>query len=118
MSFSSGFLSAQNNKVLISSPQYLAEPVGISGTTLVMTREGKLVFIYRKGDWDHGGFSSMVYYKQSIDEGRSWTSEKELVNTPGNVAQSFATISPVSGEILLFYIDRGKGMVSARSENQ
>jgi len=108
-------LNAQNTKV--SPPEYLGEPVSSEGTSLLKTKDNKIVFIYRKGDWDHGGFSTKVFYMLSEDEGRSWSKEQLLVNTPGKVAQSFATISPVSGEIMLFYIDRKNGMGCARSDN-
>lgn len=106
-----------NSPTDIQAPLYLGEPQASEGTSLLKTKEGEIIFIYRKGDWDHGGFSNMVYYTVSSDEGHTWSEEKELVNTPGKAAQCFATISPISGEILLFYIDRGKGMVCARSEN-
>jgi len=98
-------------------PEYLGEPVSSAGTSLLKDMDGKLYFIFRKGDWDHGGFTDTVFYKSSVDEGRNWSAAYQLVITPGNPAQSFATISQVSGEIILFYRDGGKGMMCARSNN-
>jgi len=115
-SFSILLLNAQNNKDLIAPPQYLGEPVASAGTTLVKAKDGRLIFIYRNGDWDHGGFSTEVYYRQSEDEGKTWSEEKLLVDTPGKVAQSFATISPVTGEVIVFYINREQGIYCARSQ--
>jgi len=116
-SFSSVSLNAQNNYEKKISPKYLGEPIASEGTSLLKDNDGKLLFIFRKGDWDSGGFSTEIYYQQSEDEGRTWTTEKLLVNTPGKVAQNFATVSPVTGEVILFYSIRGKGMMCARSSN-
>ncbi len=100
-----------------SPPIYLGEPQAHEGATLLRDGDSTIIYIYRNGDWDTGGFSNAVFYRLSDDEGRTWTEEKVLLETPGNVAQSFSTISPISGEIMVFYIDRGNGVICARSEN-
>ena len=108
----------QNQKSSSASPpEYLGEPVSSEGTSLLRDNDGSIMFIFRKGDWDHGGFTDTVFYMVSRDEGRSWSDSQTLVVTPGNVAQCFSTISPETGEIIVFYIDRGTGVMSARSEN-
>jgi lysophospholipase L1-like esterase len=109
------------NRIRINEAQppiYLGEPSSNEGTTLVNDYEGNSVFVFRKGDWDHGGFTDTVFYKMTSDEGRSWTESKSLVITPGNPAQCFSTISPVTGEFLVFYSDRGNSFMLARSSNQ
>lgn len=111
------FVFSISVKSQISPPEYLGEPVSSEGTSLLKDKNGDLLFIFRKGDWDSGGFSNEVYYMQSSDEGKNWTEKKILVNTPGKAAQSFASVSPISGEIILFYINRGQGVYCARSEN-
>ena len=101
-------------------PLYIGEPPSNEGTNLLVDNDGSIKFIYRLGDWDHGGFSDDVYFKTTNDEGRSWTYPQVLGNTgPGK--QCFATISPVSGEAIIFYIHSEKGRKGnykfARSEN-
>ncbi len=99
-----------------SPPRYLGEPSSNEGTTLVADINNQPVFVYRHGDWDHGGFSDTVFYQKTHDNGRTWAQEKPLVITPGNPAQCFSTIHPETGEFLVFYSDRGKSFMLARSD--
>ncbi|NQU50981.1 MAG: exo-alpha-sialidase [Bacteroidetes bacterium] len=101
-------------------PLYLSEPPSNEGTNLLVDNDGSIKFIYRQGDWDNGGFSDEVYFKTTINEGRTWTEPQVLGNTgPGK--QCFATISPVSGEVIVFFIHSEKGKKGnyrfVRSEN-
>ncbi|TKG90749.1 exo-alpha-sialidase [Puteibacter caeruleilacunae] len=90
-------------------PIYLGEPPSNEGTNLLVDNDGSIKFIYRKGDWDHGGFSDEIYSMTTTDEGQNWTDPEVLGNTgPGK--QCFATISPVSGEVVIFYIHSEKGL--------
>lgn len=97
-------------------PIHLGEPESNAGTSLLTDNDGSLMFIFRNGDWDYGGFSDTVFFKTSDDEGHSWSEVKPLVVTPGKPGQCFSTISLVSGEIIVFYKD-GPEMKYARSEN-
>ncbi len=99
----------------VAPPLYLGEPASNAGTSLLADRDGSIVFIYREGDHDKGGFSNTVFYRRTEDEGRTWSDAQTLLETPGNPNQCFSTISPQSGEVILFYIDRGVGIKSARS---
>lgn len=83
-------------------PVYLGEPPSNAGTNLLKEKDGSLNFIFRKGDWHHGGFSDEVYSMKTYDEGRTWSNPEILLNT-GKGSQCFATISPVSDEVILFY---------------
>ena len=97
------------NKIQSAKPPiYLGEPSSNEGTNLLNDIDGSIKFIYRLGDWDSGGFSDEVYYKITTDEGRSWTEPQVLGNT-GSGKQCFATISPVSGEVIIFFIHSEKG---------
>lgn len=101
-------------------PLYLGEPPSNEGTNLLVDNDGSIKFIYRVGDWDHGGFSDEVYYMTSNDEGSSWSEPQVLGNTgPGK--QCFTTISPVSGEVIIFFIHSEKEQKGnyrfVRSEN-
>jgi len=62
-----------------NSPIYLDEPESNAGTSLLTDNDGSLMFIFRKGDWDYGGFSDTVFFKTSVDEGRSWSEVKPLL---------------------------------------
>ncbi len=94
----------------ILPPIYLGEPGSNEGTNLLNDNDGSIKFIYRKGDWDSkGGFSDEIYSISSFDEGRSWSEPKVLCNT-GKGSQCFATISPVSGELIVFYRHSEKGV--------
>lgn len=102
-------------------PLYLGEPPSNEGSNLLVDNDGTIKFIYRLGDWDHGGFSDEVYFITTNDEGRSWEAPQILGNTgPGK--QCFATISPLSGEIIIFFIHSEKGQKGnyrfVRSENE
>ena len=105
------------NYLNIDPPEYLREPLSNAGTSLLTDNDSSIVFIYRKGDYDYGGFTDTVFYRRTRNEGRTWTDDKVLTVTPGNPAQCFSTISPESGEVILFYIERGVGIRAARSEN-
>ena len=90
------------------APVFLGEPLSNEGTNLLNDVDGSIKFIFRKGDWDHGGFSDELYAISSHDEGKSWTTPEEIGSTgPGK--QCFATISPVSGELIVFFIHAKKG---------
>lgn len=101
-------------------PLYLGEPPSNEGTNLLVDNDGSIKFIYREGDWDHGGFSDEVYYMTTNDEGTSW-SEPQILGNTGPGKQCFATISPVSGEVIIFSIHSEKGQKGnyrfVRSEN-
>ncbi|MBT7394169.1 MAG: exo-alpha-sialidase [Prolixibacteraceae bacterium] len=106
-------LSAFGNRSLdeienAKPPVYLGEPSSNEGTNLLNDIDGSIKFIYRQGDWDHGGFSDEVYFKTTTDEGQTWTEPQILGNTgPGK--QCFATINPVTGEVIIFFIHSEKG---------
>ena len=90
-------------------PIYLGEPSSNEGTNLLKDVDGSIKFIYRLGDWDHGGFSDELYSMTTTDEGKTWTEPKAIGSTgPGK--QCFATISPVSGELIVFFIHDKKGV--------
>jgi hypothetical protein len=85
-------------------PLYLGEPPGNPGT-LVKHTDGAIHYYYREGSWDDG-FSSIVTFIATRDNGRSWSEPAPLVDTgPHSRAQNFLTMSPVTGEITLFYYD-------------
>lgn len=106
-------------KVLVAPPpQYLGEPISNEGTTLVNDLNGHSIFVLRKGDWDHGGFTDTVFFQRSTNQGSTWSDPAPLVRTPGNPAQCFSTINPESGEFLVFYNDRGNSFMLARSDNK
>lgn len=104
----------------IIQPEQLGEPPSNAGTTLIMEKDSSISFIYRPGDWDFGGFSDTVLLMNTIDEGRNWSQPKILAVT-GPGSQSFSTISPVTGEIIIFFIRREPGVKGnyryVRSEN-
>ncbi|MCK5820403.1 MAG: exo-alpha-sialidase [Bacteroidales bacterium] len=104
--------------IVASPPKYLGEPTSNEGTTLVNDLDGNSIFVFRKGDWDHGGFTDTVFFQRSTNQGSTWSDPAPLVITPGNPAQCFSTINPESGEFLVFYNDRGNSFMLARSDNK
>jgi len=101
------FTEIHNN--ISTSPIFLGEPPSNAGTTLIKEKDGSISFIYRPGDWDLGGFSDTVFFINTIDEGRTWSQEKVLAVT-GPGSQCFSSISPVSGEVIIFFIRNEKGV--------
>ena len=49
-------------------PIYLGEPPSNEGTNLLVDNDGSIKFIYRKGDWDHGGFSNELFEMRQISK--------------------------------------------------
>src|SRR5210317_1091398 len=59
----SGFSGRDSDSIKYANPPvYLGEPLSNAGTSLLNDLDGSIKFIYRQGDWDHGGFSDKVYY--------------------------------------------------------
>jgi hypothetical protein len=90
-------------------PVYLGEPPANEGTSLLREKDGSINFIFRKGDWDHGGFSDELFSMVTKDEGKTW-SEPVIIGNTGEAAQSFSTISPVTDEIISFFIRRDRSV--------
>jgi len=88
-------------------PKYLGEPISNEGTNLLNDVDGSIKFIYRLGDWDSGGFSDEIYSMTTTNEGENW-SEPKLIGSTGPGKQCFSTISPISGELIVFYIHSKK----------
>lgn len=103
------FGTTASDSVKVLPPIYLGEPISNEGTNLLNDVDGSIKFIYRKGDWDFGGFSDEIYSMETWDEGRTWTEPEVLCNT-GRGSQCFSTISPETGEVIIFYIHRDKGL--------
>ena len=102
------FFDLEWNKILkAGAPKYIGEPCSNEGTNLLAEKDGSIKFIYRKGDWDNGGFTHELFQMSTIDQGRSWT-QPRVIGSTGPGKQCFATISPVSGEVIVFFINRQK----------
>ena len=103
----------ESDKIPLTNPPlepiYLGEPPSNAGTTLIKDNDGSIKFIFRKGDWDYGGFSDTVFYMTTYDEGRTW-SEPDILGNTGKGSQCFSTISPISGEVTTFFIRRQPGV--------
>lgn len=103
----SGCLAQQG---AIFAPRYMGEPCTHEGTNLLKDRDGSIQFTFRKGSnaWHGGeGFSGEVYQIFTSDGGRTWSDTTMLLKTSTG-SSYFATISPASGEMVLFYqTDKG-----------
>ena len=88
----------------LQGPRVIGEPPQSAGT-LVANTNGSISYFFRTGSWDFGGFSEEVYEIVSHDQGSSWSAPAEVVNTgPNTRAQNFLTVSPTSGELIVFYM--------------
>jgi len=88
------------------APRLVGEPPQSAGT-LVTNADGSVSYFYRTGSWDFGGVSEEVYEIVSRDGGGSWSEPVAVVNTgPNTRAQNFLTVSPVSGELIVFYMGK------------
>jgi len=109
------FSSSKNQQ--INPPIYLGEPPQNAGT-LIKYPDGSIKYYFRKGSWDDDGFSSMVYSITTFNEGDNWTDPEEVVDTGEHTrAQNFLTVSPVTGEMILFYFDKQMNIWRVRSQN-
>ncbi|MGI9628567.1 MAG: hypothetical protein ACR2QM_17160, partial [Longimicrobiales bacterium] len=85
-------------------PSVVGEPPQSAGT-LVTNPDGSVSYFYRTGSWDFGGFSPEVYEIVTRDAGQTWSDPAAVVDTgPNTRAQNFLTVSPVSGELIVFYM--------------
>jgi len=85
-------------------PMVVGEPPQSAGT-LIANPDGSISYFYRTGSWDFGGFSPEVYEIVTRDAGRAWSDPEAVVNTgPNTRAQNFLTASPISGELIVFYM--------------
>ncbi len=85
-------------------PEVVGEPPQSAGT-LIANADGSISYFYRTGSWDFGGFSPEVFEIVSGDAGHTWSEPDVVVNTgPNTRAQNFLTVSPVSGELIVFYM--------------